>query len=146
MIFFKESGIALTEDIKKDIQDGIKNYKNPHAFAAAWGIPWSSFNYMLGKGGRTRKQIEWNAWPPVRRYLESIGRIRKGDTDWLVPSELRDAMKSKSPDVLTEDERAFVHLLRTLNDVGRKAVFAHVKMLSSMTDFSNAGISKNNIV
>jgi hypothetical protein len=143
MNFFKESGIALTEDIKKDIQEGVKAYKNPHAFATAWGIPWSSFNYLCGNGGRERKQIAWDAWPPIRRYLESIGRIKKGDIEWFTPSELRELAKNKTSSGLSDDEKTMLSFFRTLNADGRKAAINSVKGLAVVPSLSNSGLNSD---
>lgn len=137
MIFFKESGIAISDDLQQDLLDGISKFKSLRAFATAWNIPQSSLNYLLGKGGRERKQITWDAWPPIRHYLEAIGRIKKNDVEWLIPSELREQIK-KQDIVLTDEERELLYRFRTLNEAGKNAVIASAKAMSETALLSNS--------
>lgn len=89
MKFGDEEGVALTEDLRSMVRQGVRLDGCREAFAAAAGTSIPALQTWTGKGQRRSERITWATWGGVRSHLAQLRLLDPADPRWMLPSELR---------------------------------------------------------
>lgn len=89
MKFGDEEGVALTDDLRSMVRQGVRLDGCREAFAAAAGTSIPALQTWTGKGQRRSERITWATWEGVRSHLAQLRLLDPADPRWMLPSELR---------------------------------------------------------
>lgn len=89
MKFGEEEGVALTDDLRSMVRQGITLDGGREEFAAAAGTSVPALQTWTGNGQRRSGRITWATWEGVRRHLAQLRLLDPADPHWMLPSELR---------------------------------------------------------
>lgn len=89
MKFGEEEGVALTDDLRSMVRQGITLDGGREEFAAAAGTSVPALQTWTGNGQRRSGRITWATWEGVRRHLAQLRLLDPADPRWMLPSELR---------------------------------------------------------
>lgn len=89
MKFGEEEGVALTEELRSMVRQGIALDGGREEFAAAAGTSVPALQTWTGNGQRRSGRITWATWEGVRRHLAQLRLLDPADPRWMLPSELR---------------------------------------------------------
>lgn len=146
MIFSEEMGILIDETLKDIMEKAVKIDGNSSQLAKAIGKKTQTVRNWLGKSNQIGEFIVWDSWKPLRDHLAVIGLINSNDPKWMLPSELRELVKSKTSSGLSDDEKTMLSFFRTLNDDGKRAAINNVKGLAVIPSLSNSGLNGDKAV
>ena len=89
MKFGDEEGVALTDELRSMVRQGVRLDGGREAFAAAAGTSIPALQTWTGNGQRRSERITWATWEGVRSHLAQLRLLDPADPRWMLPSELR---------------------------------------------------------
>ena len=132
-----ESGIKINDELRKIIEKALEKAGGKvNRLARLSGCKQSSVDRWVGRNKDKTDFISWDAWPALRKHLQSYGLLNPNEPRWMTPSELLEFTKTLSS--LTKDETEILDLFRKLNDEGKLLA---VKSLESLA--SSSATTKN---
>ena len=133
----QESGIKINDELRKIIEKALEKAGGKvNRLARLSGCKQPSVDRWVGRNKDKTDFISWDAWPVLRKHLQSCGLLNPNEPRWMTPSELLEFTKTLSS--LTKDETEILDLFRKLNDEGKLLA---VKSLESLA--SSSATTKN---
>jgi len=138
MKFSEESGIRITEEVRKLVNHAIEIAGSQNRLHEETKISQVAISYWTGKGNRKGEIITWDQWKPLRDYLAARGKISATDPQWMLPSELRNALETVSA-ARDDDEARLLQLYRALTPDGQQTALNLMQSLQATLNKAPSG-------
>lgn len=143
MKFSEESGIRITKEVRKLVNHAIEIAGSQNRLHEETKINQGSLSFWTGKGNRKGEIITWDQWKPLRDYLAARGEISATDPQWMLPSELRNALETVSA-ARDDDEARLLQLYRALTPDGQQTAIRLIhSLIPSMGKGQSSGASSS---
>ena len=138
MKFSSEFGIEITEGVLQLLQNAVNHAGNKLQLSKQIKVGFSTLNNWFGTKSRKGEYITWDQWKPLRDYLAARGEISATDPQWMLPSELRNALETVSA-ARDDDEARLLQLYRALTPDGQQTALNLMQSLQATLNKAPSG-------
>lgn len=126
-------GMEITDSIVCMLARGVRREGSRVALAKCLNVRNTTLGDWLGRSTHFSKQICWEHWENVRKYLIENNEIDEKDPYFMTRDMLLDEILKSEKVVLSADEESFLEVYRDLTPSGKEMA---KKLMGTLGDFS----------
>lgn len=126
-------GMEITDSIVRMLVRGVRREGSRVALAKCLKVRNTTLGDWLGRSTHISKQICWEHWENVRKYLIENNEIDEKDPHFMTREMVIDELLKSDKIILTADEESFLENYRDLTPTGKEMA---KKLMGTLGDFS----------